>query len=122
MDRTVYITDLEQVEALDPTTVRIAACCEQCGRCGSVCPALVKNPNPTSLIRLLQLGLVTEALHSPLLWTCIGCEQCSMVCPNSLDVAYVVRRLRRLSAREKSACFPGVILNFLLGDWLKQIN
>lgn len=109
------ITDPRELMALDPATFITAALCEQCGKCGSVCPALVRRPNPTSLIRLIQLGLVNEALHSPLLWTCIGCDQCSAVCPQRLDAAGVVRRLRRMSAREKEVCFPRIMLDFLTG-------
>lgn len=107
------ITDLKEAEILDPVTRGTAARCEQCGRCGSVCPAVFKQPNPTSLLRLLQLGLVSEAIDSPLLWSCIGCEQCNAVCPNRLDVARVVRRLRCLSARDRDVCFPRILLNFL---------
>ncbi|MFZ5646977.1 MAG: 4Fe-4S dicluster domain-containing protein [Bacillota bacterium] len=115
MNRYADITDLRETAILDVAAARTAYFCEQCGKCGSVCPAVYKKPNPTSLIRLVQLGRVKEALHSPLLWSCIGCEQCNMVCPNKLDPARVVRCLRRLSAREKDVCFPKYILDFLLG-------
>ncbi|MFZ5634257.1 MAG: 4Fe-4S dicluster domain-containing protein [Bacillota bacterium] len=115
MTQIIDITDPKELRVLDPVTFNTAALCEQCGKCGSVCPALIRQPNPTSLIRLVQLGSVTEALHSPLLWTCIGCEQCNAVCPQKLDVAHVIRRLRRLSAREKDVCFPGIMLDFLIG-------
>jgi len=114
----VDITDLRETVILDGATVRAAALCEQCGKCGAVCPALFKKPNPTSLIRLVQLGRATEALHAPLLWSCIGCEQCNAVCPNKLDAARVVRSLRRLSAREKDVCFPKYIMDFYLGGLL----
>lgn len=114
MEQSMDITDGRELRVLDPDTAGAAAICEQCGKCGAVCPALIKQPNPTSLIRLIQLGLVAEALHSPLLWTCIGCEQCTAVCPQKLDVAQIVRRLRRLSAREKDVCFPRIMLDFLI--------
>ncbi len=114
MNRYTDITDQREAAVLGPAAARAASACEQCGKCGSVCPAILKRPNPTSLIRLVQLGRVAEALHSPLLWSCIGCEQCSTACPNRLDAHLVVRSLRRLSAREKDVCFPKYILNILL--------
>ncbi|MFZ5650907.1 MAG: 4Fe-4S dicluster domain-containing protein [Bacillota bacterium] len=113
MNRYLDITDLRETDILDTAAARTALACEQCGKCGAVCPALFKKPNPTSLIRIVQLGRVGEALHAPLLWSCIGCEQCSMVCPNRLDAARVVRSLRRLAAREKYVCFPKYIMDFL---------
>jgi len=115
MNRYTEITDLRETDFLDRATVRATALCEQCGKCGAVCPALFKKTNPTALIRLVQLGRVAEALHAPLLWSCIGCEQCNSVCPNNLDAARVVRSLRRQSAREKDVCFPKYIMDFLLG-------
>lgn len=111
----IDLTNLKKTEILDPLTINIAARCEQCGKCGSVCPALIRQPDPTSLLRLIQLGLVGEAIDSPLLWSCIGCAQCNAVCPQKLNVLHVVRRLRRLSARESDACFPRILLDFLFG-------
>lgn len=115
MTKAIDITNPKEMPVLDPVTSSTASICEQCGRCGSVCPALIRQPSPTALIRLLQLGSVKEALHSPLLWTCIGCEQCNAACPQKLDVANIIRRLRRLSAKEQNTCFPGIMLDFLLG-------
>ncbi len=114
MVQVINITDSKELRVLDPVTLNTAAICEQCGKCGAACPALIKQPNPTALIRLIQLGSVTETLHSPLLWTCIGCEQCTAACPQKLDVAHIVRLLRRLSAGEKDVCFPGIMVDFLL--------
>lgn len=114
MTQVIDITNTKELGFLDPVAVNTAALCEQCGRCGSVCPALIRQPNPTSLIRLIQLGSVAETLHSPLLWTCIGCEQCNAVCPQKLNVAHLIRRLRRLSAVEKDVCFPKIMVDFLL--------
>lgn len=114
MNRYAEITHLEETAILNVAAARTAFSCEQCGKCGSVCPALFKRPSPTYLIRLVQLGRVGEALRAPLLWSCIGCEQCSTACPNRLDAAGLVRSLRRLSARDKEACFPKYIMDLLL--------
>ena len=114
MNRSVLITDLKELEHLNSVSVKTANACEQCGRCGSVCLAVFKKPNPTSLIRLVQLGSLFEALRSPLLWSCIGCEQCKRVCPNQLDVVQLVRSLRRLSAMDREACFPKYIMDMLM--------
>jgi len=110
----VDITNHKELGFLDSVSLEMALLCRQCGRCGSACPALIRQPSPTRLIRLVQLGLLTEALHSPLIWNCIGCEQCSATCPHNLDPAGLVRKLRRLSARQRDVCFPGIMIDFLL--------
>lgn len=114
MSRYIDITDLKEMFFLETAAAKTAVSCEQCGKCGSVCIAPFKKPNPTSLIRLVQLGQVAEALQSPLLWSCIGCEQCNMACPNRLNVAHLVRSLRRLSARERDVCFPKYIFDLFV--------
>jgi heterodisulfide reductase subunit C len=60
--------------------------CFHCQSCGGGCPvshAMTYRPN--GIIRLIQLGLVREALQSSDIWLCIDCNTCSMVCPQAIE-------------------------------------
>lgn len=107
--------DLANLARLDPVTAGTARRCANCGRCGAACRALLRDPSPAGLLRLLQLGRVDEALTAPLLWACTGCRQCSACCPQDLDVAAAVVRLRRLAARHPEADFSRFLFRWFTG-------
>ena len=76
-------------------------CCFHCQSCGGGCPvsqAMAYRPN--GIIRLLQLGRVREALQSSDIWFCIGCNTCSMACPQAIDIAAFMDAMRRMALEE----------------------
>ena len=75
--------------------------CYQCGKCSAGCPiAFEMDQLPNQIIRLLQLGLVEEALQSRTIWLCASCETCSTRCPREVDLAAIMDALRILAVRE----------------------
>jgi heterodisulfide reductase subunit C len=52
---------------------------------------------PNGVIRLLQLGRVREALQSSDIWYCIGCNTCSMACPQAIDIAAFMDVMRQMA-------------------------
>jgi heterodisulfide reductase subunit C len=75
--------------------------CFHCQSCGGGCPvshAMTYRPN--GIIRLIQLGLVREALQSSDIWLCIGCNTCSMVCPQAIDIAALMDVMRHMAIEE----------------------
>jgi len=75
--------------------------CFHCQSCGGGCPvsqAMAYRPN--GVIRLLQLGRVREALQSSDIWFCIGCNTCSMACPQAIDIAAFMDVLRQMALEE----------------------
>ena len=54
---------------------------------------------PNRLIRLLQLGLESEALGARSIWQCVSCQTCATRCPKSVDCAGVMDALREISVR-----------------------
>jgi len=75
--------------------------CFHCQSCGGGCPvsdAMTYRPN--GIIRLIQLGLVRDALHSSDIWLCIGCNTCSMACPQAIDIAALMDVMRHMALEE----------------------
>ncbi len=80
--------------------------CYRCLKCTSGC-AMAEEMDypPDRLIRMVQLGLREEALHSQAVWLCSGCLACTERCPNGIDVARVIDTLRQIATAEGLA--PG---------------
>lgn len=75
--------------------------CYQCGKCSSGCPlAYEMEYLPNQVIRMVQLGMKEEVLHSSTIWFCASCETCSTRCPKGIDLKEVMDVLRRVSYKE----------------------
>ena len=92
--------------------------CYQCGKCTAGCPAaFAMDYPPRQVIRLLQLGLVDEALSTESVWICASCETCSSRCPRGVDIASLMDAVRREALRQnkvtdkKVAAFNKAFLN-----------
>jgi heterodisulfide reductase subunit C len=53
---------------------------------------------PHQVIRRIILGERRKVLASSAPWVCLQCAACSVRCPNGIDVAAVLERLRTLAA------------------------
>ena len=74
--------------------------CYQCGKCTAGCPmAHAMDYAPRQIIRLLQLGLVEEALAAKTPWICAHCMVCSARCPQGVDITATMLAVRRESKR-----------------------
>ena len=67
---------------------------------------------PNGVMRLIQLGLKTEALTCTTIWICVGCHTCSIQCPMSIDIAAVMDALREKALAEQAEILEPDILNF----------
>lgn len=75
--------------------------CYQCGKCTAGCPvAFAMDKVPREIMRLVQLGLVEDALNSKTIWLCASCDTCSTRCPREVDIAKVMETLR-IIAKQK---------------------
>lgn len=87
--------------------------CYQCQCCGSGCPVSeAMKYRPNGVIRLVQLGFGREALESPDIWLCMGCNTCSTECPMAIDIAAVMSALRETAVEEGVTIAEPGILNF----------
>ncbi|MFH2007967.1 MAG: 4Fe-4S dicluster domain-containing protein [bacterium] len=74
--------------------------CYQCGKCSAGCSVSeVTDLLPHRIIRLAQLGMRKEILQAKHIWICTGCGTCSTRCPNEVDVAGVMDRMKALAMR-----------------------
>lgn len=75
--------------------------CYFCQKCTAGCPvAEFMDYPPSTIHRLLQLGLADEVLSSRAIWLCAGCEVCGARCPNEIDIAKVMDALKQLAERK----------------------
>ncbi|UCD78700.1 MAG: 4Fe-4S dicluster domain-containing protein [Desulfobacterales bacterium] len=87
--------------------------CWHCQSCAGGCPFVnAMDYPPNRVIRLIQLGLRKEALESSGIWVCVGCNTCSIQCPNAIDIPAVNDALREMAIEEGVVVAEPDILNF----------
>jgi len=106
---------LSKIEAEAGTDIKL---CYQCGKCSAGCPAaFAMDYTPRQVIRLLQMGMIEEALSTESIWICATCETCSARCPRGVDIASLMDTLRREALQQgkitdkKVAVFNQAFLN-----------
>jgi len=74
--------------------IQVGSCC-QCLRCTNSCPVgPFMDLKPHQVVRLVQLGEKEQVLQSSAIWICLSFEMCSTYCPNEIDVAALMGRLK----------------------------
>ena len=87
--------------------------CFHCRCCGSGCPFIeAMDRPPNTVIRLLQFGLLQEALSSSTIWVCVACNTCAMECPMAIDIAALMDRLRHLALKKEIVVAEPDVLEF----------
>ena len=72
--------------------------CIQCGTCSASCIfSHFMDYTPRQIIRMVQLDMYEDILHSNAIWFCATCFSCTVRCPREIDVAGVMRKLRYLA-------------------------
>ncbi|UCD86150.1 MAG: 4Fe-4S dicluster domain-containing protein [Deltaproteobacteria bacterium] len=101
------IKEAERLSDTEPTS------CMQCGMCTGGCPlAYEMDWSPRQILRLLQLGLVNDALSSRTIWLCLTCETCTARCPRDIDLAKLMSSLREIAITQKIKPAEKDILSF----------
>lgn len=81
--------------------------CYQCGKCSAGCPmAEDMDLPPQRIMRMLQLGLVNEALNAKGPWLCAQCMVCSTRCPQNIEITDIMREVRLESHAQGRKALP----------------
>jgi heterodisulfide reductase subunit C len=87
--------------------------CWHCLCCSGGCPFVQDmDVHPNQVIRMVQLGMKHQVLSCSTIWLCVGCNTCSMECPNAVDMAAVMDALRRIAIQKKAAIAEPAVLSF----------
>ncbi|OGR28671.1 MAG: hypothetical protein A2277_18600 [Desulfobacterales bacterium RIFOXYA12_FULL_46_15] len=87
--------------------------CWHCLACSGGCPfAEDMDFLPNVIIRMIQFGLKEKVLKSSTIWLCVGCNTCSMECPNAVDMAAIMDSLRQMAILEHYLIAEPGILSF----------
>ncbi len=101
---------VEQVEKMSGASL---SRCFHCLACSGGCPfSNDMDFQPNKIIRMIQFGLKEQILESSTIWLCVGCNTCSMECPNSVDMAAVMDSLRQIAIAENSQIAESGIHSF----------
>ncbi len=75
--------------------------CYQCQKCSAGCPVVfAMDYKPNQIMQMISLGMKERVLSSKTIWVCASCYMCSTRCPNDIDIAGVMDRLRQAALRE----------------------
>ena len=77
--------------------------CLSCGACTNSClvtgtPGL-KGVDVRTVLRMVCLGMIDEAVSSPFPWLCTGCGRCVEACPVHTDIPGIMYKLKSLRPR-----------------------
>lgn len=87
--------------------------CWHCDCCAGGCPfAEAMDYSPNGVLRLVQLGCKKKALESSAIWICVGCNTCSVECPQAIDMPAIMDTLRQMAMEEGVDIAEPDILNF----------
>ena len=87
--------------------------CWQCRSCAGGCPFVrAMDYSPNQIIRFVQLGQQKTALESSGIWICVGCNTCSIQCPNAIDIPAVNDALRQIAMEQEVVVAEPNILHF----------
>lgn len=87
--------------------------CWHCQSCAGGCPFVrAMDFPPNRVIRFVQLGLKQQALESSGIWICVGCNTCSIQCPNAIDIPAVNDTLRQMAMEQEVVVAEPNILHF----------
>jgi heterodisulfide reductase subunit C len=104
-------TDQEFIGKIEGMSRSNLSRCWHCMACSGGCPfSQDMDIMPNAVLRMVQFGLKEAVLKTSTIWLCVGCNTCSMECPNAVDVAAVMDALRQVAIKEGAdIAEPGIL-------------
>ena len=100
----------ERVNALSGENLNL---CLQCRMCRNGCPfSEAMDYPPHAVFRLLQYGLIKEAMECSTIWICVACNTCSVQCPMAIDIPELMDAVRLQALEEGADVAEPKILEF----------
>jgi heterodisulfide reductase subunit C len=84
--------------------------CYQCGTCAGGCPVFrqLSKFNPRTIMENVFLEDSEELFDESVIWHCSNCYTCSNRCPQGIDIAHVITKLKNISVKLNKVP-PGII-------------
>ncbi|MCG8616062.1 MAG: 4Fe-4S dicluster domain-containing protein [Desulfobacterales bacterium] len=106
-------TSQKFIEAVENMSHAGLSRCWHCLACSGGCPfSRDMDYLPNAVIRMIQFGMKSKVLRCSTIWLCVGCNTCSVECPNAVDIAAIMDALRQMAIKEKAAIAEPGILEF----------
>src|SRR5512136_2434912 len=72
--------------------------CIQCGTCSGTCPvAPYMDFTPRQIIAMINQGMKEQVLESNTYWYCASCYDCTVRCPQDINITELMYALKRYS-------------------------
>jgi heterodisulfide reductase subunit C len=87
-------------EALGTPAGKKALDCIQCGVCAGSCHArFAMDWSPMQVIKMVELGMMDDALSSSTIWICTSCYTCTSRCPRGIEIPLFMSTLKYIAIR-----------------------
>jgi len=105
--------DLSLITKINALSGESLNLCLQCRMCCNGCPfSEAMDYPPHAVFRLLQYGLIKEAMECSTIWICVACNTCSVQCPMAIDIPGIMDAIRLQALEEGAAVAEPKILEF----------
>jgi len=105
--------DLSLVKRVNELSGENLNLCLQCRMCRNGCPfSSAMDYPPHAVFRLLQYGLVKQAMECSTIWICVACNTCSVECPMAIDIPGIMDAVRQQALKEGAMVAEPKILEF----------
>jgi heterodisulfide reductase subunit C len=84
--------------------------CWTCRSCANECPVnqATNRLQPIKIVRMANLGLFDDLLHSPEIWYCQRCNRCNQVCPMTIKPAALIEFIRSQAVKRRLVAYDTV--------------
>lgn len=97
--------------------------CIQCGTCSGSCPVTyAMDYSPRQVIAMFRAGAIEPLLRSRTIWICASCYNCTVRCPEEIEITDLLYALKRIAIEKKilPRKFPVYALSEIFTDMVRR--